>query len=609
MTITTRQEKNLYDNGHGNGKAKLDVIFDIPQDLKDQGIEGFRIRDENAILQIMNGPLILFPFYISNYARSIDKLRDKLSVFKIDKQLAEFYCVKITELILIQLDRKTGKYGRVNSEEEQAKKETQFITDSIERLRKEYKDIPYEIWETERKKRYDILRRTVEEKIPKAWEAIELLLTVKGIMHIEDIDLPLIVIIVGNPGTWKTLAIEMLRSWPGTYYKDKINPKSWISHAAKDNAAELEGIDLVRLIKDNLFLIPELAPIMMQDEKTLADTLSTLTRLADGQGLSTHSGLWGDRDVAGPVMFTMLGAVVRNPSYVYKVLTSLGPKIYFYNSEFKQASKDELVDQNISSEVFSSKRRAIKQALFSYLQWLEVCPLLTELIETADHDDGDSGSNNMNFNGSDNDTKKAIKRTIVWNKKKDDRNVVETIAELALLLAKVRGDAFAYQSKVMTRLHDKDSGYQYEYGHDEPIEEEASRANQILYNIARSHAFEVHGRDYIIEEDLIIPIRMALSAANRNRVSVTRAIIVAKDTEGTPYKILNTSWLTNATKLSKRPLQAALEELQALRLIDIDPHKDSENESFISLRPELEWVYDKSFQKLLEKCYPSPEVS
>ena len=49
--------------------------------------------------------------------------------------------------------------------------------DLIERLRKEYKDIPYDIWEIERKKRFDNLYKVVQEKIPKAWESIELAIT------------------------------------------------------------------------------------------------------------------------------------------------------------------------------------------------------------------------------------------------------------------------------------------------------------------------------------------------------------------------------------------------------------------------------------------------
>ena len=36
-----RSQSKLTDaTGNGNGKGPLDVVFDIPQDLKDQGIEG-----------------------------------------------------------------------------------------------------------------------------------------------------------------------------------------------------------------------------------------------------------------------------------------------------------------------------------------------------------------------------------------------------------------------------------------------------------------------------------------------------------------------------------------------------------------------------------------
>jgi hypothetical protein len=398
----------LYDNG--NGKAKLDVIFDIPQDLKDQGIEGFRIRDKNAILKLVNGPIILFPFYLGNYVKSMDMLRDKLAVYKVDDRLAEFYCIKITDLLLIQLDRKTSKHRQINPEEEQAKKETQFIIDSIERLRKDYKDIPYNIWEIGRKKRYENLYRVVQKNIPKAWESIELAITVKGVKRIDDVTLPLIVIIQGNPATWKTLGMEMLRRWPDVCFKDKISPKSWVSHAAKDNKDELDAIDLIREIKD-----------------------------------VSHSGLHGNRGIDGALMFTMLGAVVHVPPKVYKVLSTLGPKVYFYNTEFQQATKKDIINE-IMDEKFEYKKRAIKEALFSHLQWLEVCPLLIE-IRTGNA----QGQGNDTDQG---DTSKytVINRVIRWDKEKDDSYTIEKIAELALFLAKLRGNAYTYQTKLISLL-------------------------------------------------------------------------------------------------------------------------------------------------------------
>jgi hypothetical protein len=124
--------------------------------------------------------------------------------------------------------------------------------------------------------------------------------------------------------------------------------------------------------------------------------------------------------------------------------------------------------------------------------------------------------------------------------------------------------------------------------------------------VARAHAFEIDGRDYITEEDLIIPIKMALSAANRNRVSMIRDIFRAKDTSGTPYNTLDTNYLATATGLTRLPVQQTIEELHALGLIDIAKDRESvDHETYIRLKPELAWVYGERFQQLLEKCYPT----
>ena len=286
--------------GNGNGNVKgIDFVFPISQELKDQGIEGFRIKDENAILTLQNN-MILFPFCQKNYSKSIDKLRNGLESRRVDDRLIAFYCLKITELLLeYVLDNKTGKVVKRPKEEQEAWKEMQVIIDEIRRLRKQYSDIPFSVWEEERKKRFDNLYNIVKEKIPQAWESIEIVLTVKGIRHIRDITLPVIVITIGDPGTWKTLGIGLVRRWPDVLYKDKISAKSWVSHASKEDVKELEAIDLIRQMKDHMFAVPELAPIFMQREDILVDTLSTLVRLADGEGFLGHSGLWGDRGIDG----------------------------------------------------------------------------------------------------------------------------------------------------------------------------------------------------------------------------------------------------------------------------------------------------------------------
>jgi hypothetical protein len=116
----------------------------------------------------------------------------------------------------------------------------------------------------------------------------------------------------------------------------------------------------------------------MQKEDVLVDTLSTLVRLADGEGFMGHSGLWGDRGIEGRMMFVMIGAIVQVPPNVYKILSALGPKIYFHRPEFKEATEEDLMNAIIGEE-HESKKAAMKDTLFSYLTWLEVNPALTDL--------------------------------------------------------------------------------------------------------------------------------------------------------------------------------------------------------------------------------------
>src|ERR671931_468679 len=105
----------------------------------------------------------------------------------------------------------------------------------------------------------------------------------------------------------------MLRSWPATYYSDDINPASFVSHANVENEEDLELKDLIRQMKDRLTMFPELAPLFMKHEEALGEILNKFTRLADGEGYLSHSGLHGLRGVDEPLM-----------DRVYKVLSSLG---------------------------------------------------------------------------------------------------------------------------------------------------------------------------------------------------------------------------------------------------------------------------------------------
>ena len=56
-------------------------------------------------------------------------------------------------------------------------------------------------------------------------------------------------------------------------------------------------------IRGNLFLTAELSAMFTKKEDDLAEIIGTIVRIADGQGLSTHSGAHGGRQ-EGDAMFT-----------------------------------------------------------------------------------------------------------------------------------------------------------------------------------------------------------------------------------------------------------------------------------------------------------------
>jgi DNA-binding MarR family transcriptional regulator len=584
-------------------QKSIDVTIDLSQELKDIGFRELRIKDENGIIKLEDGNPIWFPFYIKNYGKSIEKIQESLMVRKMDERVVKVACIKITD-VLVKCDfyngHAAGSGGNGKSKEEQDPgQETQALIDGINVLIEKYKDIPYGVWELERAKRYQALRQTVNDNIPDAWESIEFVLTGKGILHIRDITLPFIGIILGNPSTYKTLAIGMLRKWYDAYYVDKISPKSFVSHANVENKDELEDIDLVQKIKDKLLLIPELSPIFMTSEEILVDILSTFVRLADGEGLLIHSGLHGRRGIDGKLMFSMIGASVEIPSRIYKVLSSLGPKLYFYRTNFKEPDKKLLQDE-IAGKDFEVKYQEIKCAFFDYLRWLEVCPLMMTLAVN------NKNSIDCSSITADCDDDNNSRRVIEWDKAKDDQKAIELISEIAIFLSKIRGNTYAYETRSGARLSSKEDdsvteSVSYEYVYDQPIFENPSRANAVLYNITRAHAFEIHGRNYIAKEDIPIIIKIALSTANRNRVSVIKLLLTTKNSEkdGKHIRKLHTSDLVEKLNVSRPTAHRAMKELQILGLVRISTDRVT-SENYIEITEKFQWLLEEEFQDLIQ---------
>ena len=344
---------------------------------------------------------------------------------------------------------------------------------------------------------------------------------------------------------------------------------------------------------------------------------------------------------------------VQTPVALHKILASLGPKIYFFTSNVKNATKKELLEE-MDKEDFGIRKQRVRQKVISYLCWLEVCPDMKDTDEhlknlTGEDEDNEvftntntntnsNNSNNSNNSGNDNDddtavTKKPrmIKRVIEWDKEKDESEAKNTIANLALLLGKIRGSTYAYQDKVMVSLDDDEvegstnsggSGYQYQYSHSESSDENTERAMNILRNTAVAHAFEICGRNYITSEDLPILLKIVLSSANKERVSVVKAMLKAKNVSSIIAKELDTTrdvdishmvhtgYLVAKTGISKSHLHRILKELSALDLIDIyKTITGSSHENVMVFKNDFDFVYEDAFQNLIEQTYNDSDIT
>jgi predicted transcriptional regulator len=218
-------------------------------------------------------------------------------------------------------------------------------------------------------------------------------------------------------------------------------------------------------------------------------------------------------------------------------------------------------------------------------------------------------------------TSSTTKRVIEWDKAKDDMEAIKLISRIAIFLSRIRGNTYAYETRaggaklstttnnndhVDESLENNNNSPSYEYSYEQPIIENPSRANIVLYNIARAHAFEIHGRNYITLEDIPIIIKIALSTANRNRVSILKLLLTAKQRadNGGHYEHKRkffTSELTEALKMSKSTARRVMKELQVLGLVSIGKEtRNGGDNDYIQLLEEFDWLLQKQFQDLIK---------
>jgi hypothetical protein len=323
---------------------------------------------------------------------------------------------------------------------------------------------------------------------------------------------PFALALVDVPASGKTITLNFFNIPSLAYATDNFTPASFVSHATNVKREDLIKVDMLPRIRFRTLIIRDLAPIFGAKEDDLLKTLGILTRALDGEGLQTDSGVHGARGYAGDYLFMLLAGTTPIPPRVFKLMGTLGSRLFFLALHSRTKTHGELIAQNRGTSRLQKEQicREATDALFRTL-WT------------------------TNPNG------------VEWNKDGDPEDCLHVIARCAELLAVLRGVIQVWHSE-------NDDGVK----HSSPVIELPDRINCLFCNLARGHAM-LCGRSQISELDLAPVLELTLDSASRNRSKVFRGLLEQGGA-------LKTSQVEAILRCSK---PTALKEMEALVVLGI----------------------------------------
>jgi hypothetical protein len=516
--------------------------------MKDITIESFQLESNDFEFSLSGGKTscIHFSPKKSSITELVEKINRKLwqvldkgitetDIFQAAIQDIENQLVKRRDEIFVTSANSSNTSSADNDPDNFAKQN--YIHKVNEQRQKFNKDkTTYEKWQELVAKKYDILRSVVLRHHPEAWIFLEFSLAVKSILHIEEFTLPFMGVILAVPSSTKTLVIQLFKKYPGSFYTDSFTASSLVSHNSALSEEQLQKVDMLPKIKGKLVLTPELAPVFTAKEDDLQKMLGTLTRVLDGHGFGSDSGAQGHRGY-GDTMFAWLGSAVEIPPHVWKLLGTLGHKIYFLRPPKHKKTIREL-KKIAKHNHFSANNKEIESALLDYLITFDSAP-------------EEEGKTKLDPTG-------HLK--VKWREEIEDEQdkAIECIAQVANLLAPLRGNVSISTNTYFNPRNKDDQGQGGEtidYDVQIPTIEDASRAVTLLRNLAIGHAIS-QGRDSIDMKDLPLIIKTALSTANIRRVMVLDLLLKNKGE-------ITTSQITQQLKIAYPIARLTLREFES----------------------------------------------
>lgn len=363
------------------------------------------------------------------------------------------------------------------------------------------------------------LRRTVSEAFPKIHDETIACLAVTATLLLEDQQNPVALNFEGPPSSQKTTLLDCFDAAgvDKVYRSDKFTPKAFVSHAAAIKRDKLDEVDLLPRIRHRLLLVPELAPLFGLRNEDLLENFAILTRVLDGAGLSTDSGIHGQRGYIGDYLFAWLGATTPIEHRVWKTMGKLGSRFLFLEMPDNEQSDADLVRDLAGGASYRERVDTCREEVACFLETLWA----------------DCGG----------------VRSVRWDRESDPEPVMLRIAAYAKVLCRLRGTISVWR---------EGSGDDDVYNFSTPVIEQPHRAMSLLYALARGHAL-IHGRRQVTTSDLPLVARAALESTPNDRRAVVHQLLKH---EG----VVTTANVQTALRCSSPTARAILETLEKLGL-------------------------------------------
>jgi len=326
-------------------------------------------------------------------------------------------------------------------------------------------------------------RAVLRENFPALVKPAEICASVIAQLLLNDVTNPFALALVDVPSSGKTITLNFFDVPELIYSTDDFTPASFVSHASNVRREKLAQVDLLPRIPFKTMVVRDLAPIFGAKEDELLKSLGLLTRALDGEGLEIDSGVHGKRGYNGDWLFMLLAGTTPIPPRVFKIMGSLGSRLFCLTLHSPVKDDYKLMAQNRGSTCGEKVERCkrVTRALLRSL-WA------------------------ANPNG------------VTWNKQGDSDDCLRVIARCARLLATLRG-------VIQTWMSERNENVT----HSVPVIENPDRINCLLYNLARAHAL-ICKRRQLAPDDLSPVLEVTFDSAPTIRAKLFRGLIQAGGT-------------------------------------------------------------------------------